>query len=258
MSIQAEVLLAASLGLTFFLFLITLLFIIVFRKQQKKYQTLKEEKLTAELNVSKREREEIVTELHNDLIPNIIAVKMILNQHNVEQFRFVNESIKILDDTIVKSREMISNLSPISIYGIGFQKAIVDYIDSMKSHNELKINFIEPNEVHCGNEQNNYIFRIIQEIIINTIKHAQAKVLDIEISMKDNYLMIRTCDDGIGFDYSIQSQSTKKGYGLLDMQGKVEFLKGFMSFNDENKKGTQINIKIPLILGDYLINKQIL
>ncbi len=246
MSTQTSALFAAALGLTFFLFLVTLLFFIIFKKLEKKYQVLKEERLIAELNVSKREREEIVTELHNDIIPNIVAVKMILNQQDAEQFRFISESIKILEDTIVKSREMITNLSPISIYGIGFQKAIVDYIDLMKPFTELKINFIELNDVHCSTEQNNYIFRIIQEIIINTIKHAHAQVLDIEISMKDNYLLIRTCDDGIGFDYSIQSQSSKKGYGLLDMQGKIEFLKGFLSFNDENKKGTQINIKIPL------------
>ena len=123
---------------------------------------------------------------------------------------------------------------------------LVDFIDSIKPNTGLKINFIELDDIHCSSEQNNYIFRIIQEIIINTNKHANAQVLDIEISMKENYLLIRTCDDGIGFDYSIQSQSSKKGYGLLDMQNKVEFLKGFLSFNDENKKGTQINIKIPL------------
>jgi len=246
MSTQTGVLLAASLALTFFLFLVTFLFFFVFRKQQKQYKTLKDDKLIAELKIAKREREDIVTELHNDVIPNIIAVKMILSQPDINQSTFVKDCMKILDDTILKSREMIRNLSPISIYGIGFQKAVVDYIDSLKLHTELKINFIELDDVQCTHEQNNYIFRIIQEIIINTIKHAHAEVLDIEISMKGNYLLIRTCDDGIGFDFHFQSQSLKKGYGLLDMQSKVDFLKGFLSINDENKKGTQINIKIPI------------
>jgi len=246
MSTQTGVLLAASVGLSLLLFLVAFLFLIIFRKQKKQYQTLKEEKLMAELTASKREREEIVTELHNDIIPNILTVQMILNQPDVEQSQFVKDSVKLLNATIAKSKELITNLSPISIYGIGFQKAIVDFIDSIKPNKGLKINFIELDDIYCSSEQNNYIFRIIQEIIINTNKHANAQVLDIEISMKENYLLIRTCDDGIGFDYSIQSQSSKKGYGLLDMQNKVEFLKGFLSFNDENKKGTQINIKIPL------------
>lgn len=246
MSTQTGVLLAASVGLSLLLFLVAFLFLIIFRKQKKQYQTLKEEKLIAELKASKREREEIATELHNDIIPNILTVQMILNQPDIEQSQFVKDCVKILKATIDTSKELITNLSPISIYGIGFQKAIVDFIDSIKPNTGLKINFIELDDIHCSSEQNNYIFRIIQEIIINTNKHANAQVLDIEISMKENYLLIRTCDDGIGFDYSIQSQSSKKGYGLLDMQNKVEFLKGFLSFNDENKKGTQINIKIPL------------
>lgn len=246
MSTQTGVLLAASLGLTFFLFSVTFLFLIIFRKQQKKYLSLEEDKLKAEIKTSQKEREEIVTELHNDIVPNIVAVKMLLSQPDVEQSRFAKDCIRILDDTITKSKGIIRNLSPISIHGIGFQKAIVDYIDQLKSNTELKINFIEVDEVDCTEEQNNHIFRIIQEIIINTMKHAKAQRLDVEISMKDNYLLIRTCDDGIGFDFSIQHLLANKGYGLLSIQSKVEFLKGFISINDENKKGTQFNIKIPL------------
>ena len=244
MSTQTGALLAASLGLTFFLFSVTILFFIVYRRQLRRYLSLEEDKLSTEIEVSQKEREEIVTELHNDLIPNLVTIKLLLNQIGNSESHLINKSLGILEDTIDKSRRMIKNLSPISIYGIGFQKAIVDYIYSMNS--ELQINFIELDEVHCTTEQNNYIFRIIQEIILNTIKHANAQRLDIEISMKDNHLLIRTCDDGIGFDYSIGNQSSKKGYGLLGIQSKIEFLKGFISINDENKKGTQINIKIPL------------
>ena len=142
MSTQTGVLLAASVGLSLLLFLVAFLFLIIFRKQKKQYQTLKEEKLIAELKASKREREEIVTELHNDIIPNILTVQMILNQPDVEQSQFVKDSVKILKATIAKSKELITNLSPISIYGIGFQKAIVDFIDSIKPNTGLKINFI--------------------------------------------------------------------------------------------------------------------
>jgi uncharacterized membrane protein len=94
MSTQTGVLLAASVGLSLLLFLVAFLFLIIFRRQKKQYQTLKEEKLIAELKASKREREEIATELHNDIIPNILTVQMILNQPDIEQSQFVKDCVK--------------------------------------------------------------------------------------------------------------------------------------------------------------------
>ena len=155
----------------------------------------------------------------------------------------MKKSLDLTNETIDKSRNVIRNVSPVSIYGLSFQTAIIQYIQSLKEKNGLIIHFTELEEITCSNDQNNQIFRILQEIILNAVKHSKAKKLEIEISKSNNYLLIRTADDGIGFD---TTSNNRIGFGLLIIESKVDYLNGTLKINEENKKGTQFNIRIPL------------
>jgi len=90
------------------------------------------------------------------------------------------------------------------------------------------------------------VYRILQEIIQNTIKHAQATTLSIEISKENKDMLIRTADDGVGFDIKKIKRDHKLGLGVLGIQSRVDFLNGSMSINPESKRGTQYNIRVPI------------
>jgi hypothetical protein len=233
----------AFLGICIFIITLTTVFLRIFLKQQKKYQSLELEKLHAELKASQSERDDIATELHNDILPNLSTIHYWLHQINTRENVMILQSINLLNETIDKSRNIIKSISPVSQFGLSFQSAIVDYIQSLKGKNELVINFIELDEIELGREHNNLIFRILQEIILNTLKHANAKRLDIEISKSNEFLLIRTADDGIGFQLS---SNFRTGYGLLSIESKVEFLNGVININELSKSGAQFNIKIPI------------
>ena len=114
-------------------------------------------------------------------------------------------------------------------------------------HENLSIQFKEIDIVQLTPDQNNQMYRILQEIIQNTIKHAQATLLQIEISKENNkILLIRTSDNGIGYDLEKVRAENKLGLGLLGIQSRVDYLNGTMNISDDIKKGTRYNIRIPI------------
>lgn len=233
----------AFIGICFFVLSITIIFFRIFLLQQKKYRLLQQEKLHAEMKASQMERDEIASELHNDILPNLATIHYWLYQIELTDNRLLMQSINLINETIDKSRGIIKNASPVSLYGLSFQTAIIQYIQSIKEKNDLAIYFTELDEITCSTDQNNHIFRILQEIILNTVKHSKAKKLEIEISKSNDHLLIRTADDGVGFDITSKNSS---GFGLLIIESKVDYLKGVLKKNEEKNKGTQFNIRIPL------------
>jgi len=90
-----------------------------------------------------------------------------------------------------------------------------------------------------------HLYRIIQEIIHNTIKHAGASELKIEIRQTGSLLVLLTYDDGNGFDYSLQSRKNE-GLGLRNLFSRTEMLGGSLAVESSPGKGTGFIIEIPL------------
>jgi two-component system, NarL family, sensor kinase len=86
------------------------------------------------------------------------------------------------------------------------------------------------------------VYRILQEIISNTNKYANATRLSIDIDCTKTNIEIRTADNGIGFDVN----ENKNGLGLLSIKERVNALKGKLSLSSEAKKGTRYLIEIPI------------
>lgn len=87
------------------------------------------------------------------------------------------------------------------------------------------------------------IYRMVQEIINNVIKHASAKNLNISLERKSNLVLLTATDDGIGFS---QDQQVRKGIGLKNIKVRTELLKGSLNIHSQKGKGTTIEIEIPL------------
>jgi signal transduction histidine kinase len=139
-------------------------------------------------------------------------------------------------------------MAPLSIFEIPFQDALKMYIQEVNVHGTLKVELTEFDIVQLIPDQNNQIYRILQEIIQNTIKHAQASSLHIEISIEgDKILLIRTSDNGVGYDLDKVRAANKLGMGLLGIQSRIDYLNGSLSTSDETKLGTKYNIRIPIL-----------
>ena len=90
------------------------------------------------------------------------------------------------------------------------------------------------------------LYRITKELIVNTLKHANAKELTIQLQLENNWLNIIVEDNGIGFNAS--PESFKKGIGLQSLSKRVEILKGTLDIDSTIGQGTIVIIDIPLII----------
>ncbi len=231
-----------------FIGLLILFFFVNLLKQQRRYRQLQKDKLNSEINAAEMERNLIATELHNDIGPYLSSVKMRLDVILTTQTEELDACKIALDKCVQQVRGMAKAMAPLSIFEIPFQDALKKYVQEVNIRGDLKVQLMELEKVQLTPDQNNQIYRILQEIIQNTIKHAQATQLRIEISKEDNKLLIRTSDNGVGYDLEKVRAQNKLGLGLLGIQSRIDYLNGTMISSDEIKMGTRYNIRIPILL----------
>lgn len=229
-----------------FLAVLLAFFLLSLFKQNRKYRRLQKEKLNAEINATEMERNLIATELHNDIGPYLSSIKMRLNLLETTNQADLLDVKAALDKCVDQVRGMAKSLAPLAIFHIPLIDALKQYISQVSFDQSLKINLIEKESPSLTQDQSNQLYRILQEIILNTVKHAHASELNIEFSKEEGQLLIRTADNGVGYDAYEIREKHKMGLGLLGIQSRIEYLNGTMVISDEIKKGTRYNIRIPL------------
>jgi signal transduction histidine kinase len=242
---KGTVLIAIIMASSFMILVCVYFFYTIFR-QQKRFFNLERAKLNQEIEASEKERIAIATELHNDIAPYLTSINFILgkieNEQNREQITKCNET---LSHCISHIRVLTKELSPIKLYQYNFHAGISSYINDYKFKDQLEIELKVDDYFDLTEDQDNHIFRILQEIILNTVKHAKATKLVIEAIKEKDFLLIRTVDDGIGFDSMQMKLKKDRGQGLMAIQSRVAYLNGVINTNNSNKSGTQFNIRIP-------------
>ena len=233
-------------SVTVFIALVIIYFFNNIYFQQRKYRKLEKDKLNAEINASAQERNQIATELHNDIGPFLASLRMRLDLLETTSTSEIEACKAALDKCVSQIRGMAKDLSPLNIFEISFQEALIQYIAEVNVNHTLNIKFTEIISVHLSPEHNNQLYRILQEIILNTIKHANASLLLIEISTEQGNLLIQTSDNGIGFDIKEIRSRKKTGLGLLSISNKIGYLNGTFSISEDFSNGTKYNIRIPL------------
>ncbi|MBU3715291.1 MAG: hypothetical protein FGM46_10165 [Ferruginibacter sp.] len=242
---EGKILIAFTTAGAFILFVSAYFFYHIFR-QHRKYRELEKAKLDAEIYSSELERNNIATELHNDIAPQLASIKMRLHLIESNNPNQIEECSEAISNCIQQIRMISRDLAPISLYELDYQIAIKQYLHDFRVEEHLSVEFIELDDINLTHVQNNYVYRILQEIIHNAVKHSKGKHLKIEISKENDFLVIRTADDGIGFSMNKIKSTNKLGYGLLGIQSKVDYLNGTLVLDEKNKTGTVYNIHVPL------------
>lgn len=238
---KAITIVAILLGLLLTYFLVTII------RHQRRNLKLQKAKILAEITTLENERRRIASDLHDELGPLLSAVKLQINNlESTDEFdlKLIAKSSGHIDDIIQKMREISNNLMPNSLLRKGLKVAISDSISRMKDVHPLNITLEFSAEIVLNQEKEINLYRIIQEIMHNTIKHAKAKNLRLIFSKEREMIVLRTDDDGVGFDYE---QKTKMvgGLGLLSLQSRTEVMGGEFSYSSQKNQGTRYLIEIP-------------
>jgi len=238
---------SAVLIISIVLGVVLVYFIITIVRHQKRNQQLYKSKILAEITTLEKERARIASDLHDELGPVLSAVKFKINSLDIrspEDQVILDKSNKNIDDIIRRMREIANNLLPNTLMRKGLAEALEETIDDFNRMGPLRIQFAHHLPAIEKDKAIN-IYRMMQEIIHNTIRHAGATQLRIECKTVRQTLVILTEDDGAGFDYIEQSRKNT-GLGLRNLLSRTDVLGGNMYIESRPGKGTKYTFEIPL------------
>ena len=228
----ALIILAAVLIISYLLFVQTL--------QKKKLENLQ-----AMVMGEEQERKRVAKDLHDGIGVLLTSVKLRLSnfEDKVDDKKAYQNSLQQIDNACTEVRRISHNMVPASLTKLGIEEAILDLLDNVKASTQIKIkDDIEVKEGLLNEEQEVLIYRIIQELINNSIKYAEATTISLVITTDVNHLKITYNDDGKGFDKS----EIKAGIGLKSIASRIDILKGKLNIDTNPGNGAQFDINLPL------------
>ena len=245
------------IGSTIALVLLGLLGYRNFKTKQKLHKTqiiqLEKDKqllaIDAMLKGQEEERSRLAKDLHDGLGGMLSGVKLsfvnmkenlIMDAESVTSFE---KSILQLDNTIAELRKVAHNLMPEALVKFGLKNAILDFCNSMQLSSKTKIIFEQlGTERLLSNTADLYIYRIVQELINNAIKHADADQILVQLTKTNDKVLLTVEDDGKGFNPELIRSA--KGIGLKNIQQRVDYLKGKIDIASQAAEGTSVNIEL--------------
>ena len=204
-------------------------------------------KLQGLLEGEEKERKRIAEELHDGIAGDLSAIKLnlgCLNQENINprDLSIINDLTKIIDKSCLHIREISHNLSPSSITNYGIVGATKNFCKKIEELYKIKVNFTSAGErIELAKTIETHIYRIIQELLNNVVKHAEAKTADIKIIYDRPHILISVKDDGKGFPL----KSNSKGIGLSNIDSRIKFMNASVK-KESGNNGTLFTISINL------------
>jgi len=198
------------------------------------------------LESEEEERSQYAADLHDDLGPILSAIKLYLSSimdlitGNGEVMVRLSKSINFIDEAIIKLKIITNNISSDSIGRFGLDSSLRTFIDKINWHGRLKINLKSNiNDLRFSPKIETNIYRIISELINNSLQHSGAQLIDLKLNYSRNTLSLVYQDDGKGFDVKrISLRNT--GSGLINMINRVNLLEGSIDFQENDGKVTTL------------------
>ncbi|NJB69935.1 signal transduction histidine kinase/Tfp pilus assembly protein PilF [Saonia flava] len=220
---------------------------LVFRQRQKRKNqeitTLKREHqiktLESLIQGEEKERFRIAKELHDGVNGDLSAIKFKLTSLLEKNNKIINEAISMIDDSCKQVRAISHNLIPPSLENFNVSEALAEYCENANSIHEPDIFFQHMgSDIKISKNAEINIFRIAQELVANALKHAQATLINVQLSCRDNEIQLTVEDNGIGFNVEVENTH---GIGLKNINSRVEYLKADKDMIS-NKEGTSYTI----------------
>lgn len=242
-------------------FILVIIFIMQFYKRKKIESKLKLETEIAKLNelrskavieAEEKERIRIAKDLHDGVGQLLSAAKLNLSSlqdklqlKDDENLLLLSNATNLIDDSVKEVRSVSHSMMPNALLKLGLASAVKEFINKLSVGNKLKIDLdIVGLENRLEPATETVLFRVLQEIVSNIIKHAKANYINIQLIKHDKELTMLIEDNGVGFDTS--KINSFEGIGLKNILSRVEFLNGNVDFDSTLSKGTTVVIEVPL------------
>ena len=191
------------------------------------------------------ERSRLAREIHDGIGSDLAGIKIAF-EHYTENHKDELQSKRIanaINNACVDVRSLSHQLHPLSFSKIGFTSFLTDFIDQITKKSKLDIQayfFPEEDIDKLPAELLADAYRIVQELINNILKHAEATKADVQLTKHEDHLNIVITDNGKGF-----IKNKKQGIGLRNIKERLQKIKGTLDIDSGSSHGTSITIDIP-------------
>jgi signal transduction histidine kinase len=244
--------------------LLGLLLVLLFRSnrhkqglQKKQIQILQQQQqilkggqqigqLKAMMQGEEKERTRIARELHDGIGGMLTAINMNISalqkkHSHLPEIKDLNEIMTMLQSTAIEVRKTAHNLMPDILLKYTLPEALHLYCEHIDTDNKLQINL----QLYGPLEELDKflalsLYRIIQELVQNIIKHSKATITEIQLRQDGEKLTITVEDNGIGFDKNVKT----RGLGLQNVRSRIDALHGFISIESAPGMGTTVYIEL--------------
>lgn len=171
---------------------------------------------------------------------------LIITPENVQAFE---RSMDMLDNSIKEMQRVAHDMMPETLVNFGLDTALKDFCDTINQGGALSITYqsIDMQQAVVNQTTAITIYRIVQELVNNIIKHASARSALVQLSNEHNTINITVEDDGKGFNKELLNHA--RGIGWSNILNRVDFLNGKADIVSEPGKGTSVNIGLQYIPG---------
>ena len=222
-------------------------------EREQERQRLHQQRSAAVLEAEENERRRIGADLHDGVGQLIIAAKLNLNalDRNLDHSPpatlrvLVGNALSVLDESFREVRGISHNLMPNALLKYGLVAAVRSFLSRMVSDDGLRADIqLYGLEERLPPLVEGVLFRAIQELVQNIVKHAQASVITLQIVRSANELTVMVEDNGVGFDpVAVRAQA---GIGLANIETRLAYLGGQAYFDAAPGRGTVVTLTVPL------------
>ena len=167
---------------------------------------------------------------------------LVISPENAAAFE---KSMDMLDKSIAELRRVAHNMMPETLMKFGLDTALKDFCSSVDQSGAVKLTYqsFGLEDAAIPDVTSAAVYRIIQELVNNILKHADATSALVQLIRKDGTLSITVEDDGKGFDRKVLEAGG--GIGYTSLQNRVTYLKGTIDLQTSPGKGTAVHIVLP-------------
>lgn len=212
-----------------------------------------EERINSIIETEERERTRVAQELYEGIGQQLSATKInisvlqtFMNTSSETDRLMLKKALDLLDDSVKELRVLSQSMVPHTLIKSGLVFALLEFINKKVSSDALKINLEVIGSVERFAQMKEVVlFRVLQELVTNIIKHANATEANIQIIKHESELSILVVDNGVGFSTDLVL-ATPSCFGLRNAQSRMAYLKGSIFFDSRAGKGTTVSIELPL------------
>lgn len=203
--------------------------------------------LRAMIDGQESERSRIARDLHDGLGIQLSRIKLFVEAHQEQLPLSVKEPLnQFLDEACTETRVISNDLRPYALSTFGLVPALEDLVQKLNLVNQTRLELEHYGELPALNDEASVmLYRVIQELLNNGLKHARAETITVQLMANDEAVLVSVDDNGIGGNFA-DSPPTGTGSGIANVNSRISYLGGQVMWHSEAGKGTSVMISLPL------------